>query len=217
MLSGRQTIPQPHVAFAAYDPAAIGALTRDERAEYDRLPGDDRRRDWVAGRSAARRAVAAQHGSLDSHDVELIGRERASPRCYARRGPDRIELALNVSIAHRDGIACAAASSLAVRIGTDIEREGMPRDYARYFATPHETAALDVIGPGALWVLKEAAWKALGLDDGVPFSALTMCFSTRGGFSGVRFNDAFISARAHLWRHPGGLISATISVAQDVQ
>jgi phosphopantetheinyl transferase len=217
MLSGRQTIPQPRVAFAAYDSAAIGGLTRGERAEYDMLRGDERRRDWLAGRSAAKRAVAAQHGSLDSRNVELIGRVRAAPRCFACRGRDRIELAINVSIAHRDGIALAAASQHGVRIGVDIDRDGMARDFARYFAAPRETEALDVIGASALWVLKEAAWKALGLGDAVPFTALTMCFSRATGLSGVLLDEVFIPARAQLCRHPDQLISATVSVAQYIQ
>src|SRR5213595_2209693 len=102
------------LAFANSATASLGALTRSERREHARLPHDARRRDWLAGRCPAKRAISALCGaapSLPLDRIRLESRAGAAPRCLLRDDVERWTLApLFLSLAHRDGVAIAAAA-----------------------------------------------------------------------------------------------------------
>jgi len=87
-----------------------------------------------------------------------------------------------VSVSHREGHAAAAAVSAAFSIGVDLERAGAVREKsARHFLQQQEARdGLRAHDLTALWALKEAAWKALLLDEAVPFAGLRMHFDARG-------------------------------------
>jgi 4'-phosphopantetheinyl transferase len=163
------------VALATSDEISPGALTADEACELDRLPHDERRRDWLAGRCAAKRAVAAYRG-LPAESVRLVGRPGAAPRCFAHDGGRWAPLSIAISIAHCHGVAIAAAFGLTARVGVDVEPvDAVGPDERRYFATPSETG----VDAAVVWVLKEAAWKALGIGSATPFTALELRFDPR--------------------------------------
>jgi len=108
------------------------------------------------------------------------------------------QLPVSVSIAHCNGVAIAAATDSSTRIGVDIERVGeIAPEHLRYFLAPSERCA----DASLAWVLKEAAWKALGLGPAVPFTALQLCFDREAGaLEGVRLESMWMPARAEVMR-----------------
>lgn len=144
------------IALSADGPAAAACLTAAELHACAALLGEDRRRDWRAGRLAAKRAVAHLRGVRPTARVLL-------------------------SVAHAAGRAAAVASAGRGRVGIDLEREGsIHPSHARYFLTRAERSLVRRFGITTLWVLKEAAWKALGLDDATPFTAVELCADPQG-------------------------------------
>src|SRR5689334_22817495 len=55
------------------------ALTPREQREYDALPHESRRRDWLAGRRAAKRAVGERWG-ITTDQIELAPVPGAAPQ-----------------------------------------------------------------------------------------------------------------------------------------
>ena len=139
-------------------PAAAGCLTAAERRVCRGLVSDERRRDWRAGRLAAKRAVA-----------QLRGVRPGAPQPV-------------VSLAHAAGRAAAVASVGPGRVGIDLERAASIHPaHARYFLTRAERSLVRRFGITTLWALKEAAWKALRLGDATVFSALELRANPRRG------------------------------------
>lgn len=142
-------------AFHRFASTTWDALTAEERQIAPKLP-PVQRRDWIAGR-AARRAVLARMREAGAGD--------RSPR---------------VSVTHRDGRALAAAV-LRGWVGVDLERRvALPGGWLRYFATAAEQRWCAAQPAVALWALKEAAWKALGLAGGTAFRALELTWRPDG-------------------------------------
>jgi len=144
------------IALSADGPAAAACLTAVERRACRALPGEDRRRDWRAGRLAAKRAVAQLHGVRPTAPVL-------------------------VAVAHAAGRAAAVAAVGPGRVGIDLERAGAIHPaYARYFLTRAERSLVRRFGITTLWALTEAAWKALGLANATVFSAVELLADRRG-------------------------------------
>jgi len=201
------------VAFASASALVLDALTPSERREYDRLPRENEARlhDWLAGRCAGKRAVAARCG-VPVERLQLVSRTGAGPRCMVLDGECWTHLPVSISIAHCDGVAIAAATDGSTRVGVDIERVGeIAPEYLRYFLTPSERCA----DPSLAWVLKEAAWKALGLGTDVPFTAVQLSFDRESdALQGVRVDNAWLTARADVVRfsHPRPLLAAVLEI-----
>jgi len=211
------------VAFADSATTAIATLTESERREHDRLPHDARRRDWLAGRCAAKRAVAARCGAPLALDcIQLEPRAGAAPLCMVRDDSQHwTPLPFSLSIAHRDGLAIAAAADSATLVGVDIERvdEIVPEHY-RYFLAQRERSSAARIDATLVWVLKEAAWKALGLGAALPFTALQLAFARdTGRLQGVWVESAWMAARAHVMRfsRPRHLLAAVVEIKRETQ
>jgi len=209
------------IAFASSSAPAIGALTQDERREYDGLPHDGRRRDWLAGRYAAKQAVATRCGA-PLHHIQLESRPGAAPQCVVLDDRGRwTRTPFSVSIAHRDGWAMAAAAEPSMRVGVDIDCAGeIVPEHLRYFLAPRESYCAGRIDASLAWVLKEAAWKALALGSDVPFTALQLWFD-RGtrALQGVWVENTWIAARAHIVRfsRPRRMVAAVVEITQEVQ
>jgi phosphopantetheinyl transferase len=127
----------------------------------------------------------------------------------------------SVSIAHRDGWAIAAAAEPSMRVGVDIDRVGeIVPEHLRYFLAPRESRCAGRIDASLAWVLKEAAWKALGLGSDVPFTAMQLSFD-RGtrALQGVWVESTWLAARAHIVRfaRPRRLVAAVVEIRQEVQ
>ena len=165
-----------------------------------------------ADRAAATRAVRhaiAQFDAEVADTVALVHRRGAPP--LALGGPAREALPYKLSIAHRDGRAIAAVARGGNSIGVDIERAGsIEAAELRMFATPSErTSGLE---PTTLWILKEAAWKALVCPTSMPFQSL-QCEFSRGRLNGVRVNGRQLRAHAHVWSPWQGWLAAVVAIA----
>src|SRR5690349_20706325 len=214
----------PHaVGFAYSDTASLHALTPRERHDHDRLPHQTRRREWLAGRVAAKRAIGGFFGaSLPLSHVELEPREAAAPRCLVRDGCGRWTLApVVISIAHTEGVAIAVAASPSTRIGVDVDREGdIDADQKRYFLAPSERVYAQRFGATLIWVLKEALWKALGLSQALAFSSVQLAFfHGTDTLAGAWVDESWVSARAHRIRlaNRPELVAAVVTVDEETR
>lgn len=155
-------------------------LAEVEAEQYHALPSEERRRDWLAGRCAAKLAVRdvmrrrstapALHAIVIAHD------ESGAPTFTVDGSSDR-ELGLNVSLAHAGGVGLAAVADT-VRcgsVGVDLEpQRPLGRRRLRAVLTRREWRVLKtgdctmMPPPLALWMLKEAVFKA---DRGETFAS----------------------------------------------
>ncbi|WP_107052052.1 MULTISPECIES: 4'-phosphopantetheinyl transferase family protein [unclassified Streptomyces] len=138
----------------ASDPAARPAGPAEAAAAAGMIP--DRRREFLAGRLAARRALRSV--GLTCGDVPRAGRRPVFPPGYA------------ASITHDAGIAVAVARPPGHTgpAGCDLELGRFPLEAARLVLREDEEAWLHDAGPAlaparlrAVFSAKEAAWKAL--------------------------------------------------------
>jgi 4'-phosphopantetheinyl transferase len=207
-VSPARTLERAPFTYAIAHGAAVGTdfLTRAERSEYDALRYDVRRRDWLAGRYAAKRAVARRRGlSIDRLSLET--RAGAAPSCSYLAHGSRTALSLTVSIGHCAGIAIAAASDRTTSIGVDIEREDTVDPHeCRLFLGAREHAIRSQLDATLAWVLKEAAWKALRLRDDIPFAALELDLTNDARLlRGVRIAGDWRPARVFIIELPRAL------------
>ena len=153
-------------------------FTTRERDAFERLRVDKRRRDWLAGRLAAKRAVQLRLG-LPQRRIEILrtpeGPQRGRP--VARIDGERA-IAGSISISHSGGLAVACHAT--TDVGIDIE-VCEPRDesFISTAFTADEARALLDLGeaerPDAVtlaWCRKEALAKSLGRGFGVALHTL---------------------------------------------
>lgn len=193
-------------------------LTPAERREYDEQSHEDRRRDWLAGRHAAKEAVAA-HCGVPPTRVGLVRREGAAPSVLLRdEGASSRAMPISISISHCSGLGLAAVADHPARVGVDLERAGqIEHDHLRYFLSPGEWAVAERAGATFVWTLKEAAWKALQLDDATPFSALRLAIDRASSLRGVWLHGDWIPAAARSWRVSRDLVAAAVYVESIAQ
>jgi len=157
-----------------------------ERSLYQRYRSPRRRAEFLAGRRAARRAVAIALDRPEGGSVE-IGREPSGSPCV-REHPG-----LRVSIAHSSGVAVAVAARFA--IGVDLELDApRPAALARFFLSPRErdtlAGAAEPTRQGllnVLWTRKEAASKVGGWGGRLVFAALD-CSHERVTVAGLQID-----------------------------
>jgi 4'-phosphopantetheinyl transferase len=151
--------------------AAPEALVGQERGLYLRYRTPGRRAQFLAGRIAARRALALALGRPPAAAPE-IGRDSAgAPVVNDHPG-------LQVSISHSHGLAVAVAAPFAVGVDLELD-EPRPEALARHFFSAAERAALAAAPAAArqalvteLWTRKEAAAKVGRWGGRLPFAAL---------------------------------------------
>ena len=165
--------------------------------------------EYRASRLAARRAVQAMVPL--ARQVEVERRRGAAPLVSFGRGPGEQELSL--SLTHRDGLAAAMVAPAPARIGIDLEREhAIAPDHARYFLSPRERNSLGTLSHSTMWALKEAAWKALSLNDDVAFHGLELHIDSLGVLRAVSARGECFAARATLSTPWPGYVLATVRV-----
>src|SRR5438270_8263165 len=131
------------IAISGPSQAGPEALTQEERHEYDALLYVERRRDWLAGRLAAKRAVAQRFGISRLSNVRLEARTRQAPAALTEDAGTWYPLPATVSVSHAFGWGLAAIADRQCRIGVDIERrDAIDESHARYFLTPRESRSL---------------------------------------------------------------------------
>ncbi|OGR68966.1 MAG: hypothetical protein A2081_02940 [Elusimicrobia bacterium GWC2_61_19] len=129
------------------------ALSPGEAARYSTFRMEKRRREWLAGRLAAKTLLAGAGGAPRAGfeiDSDSLGR----PCCGAAL----------LSISHSNGWALAALKPGSSFLGADLEKieDRHPAWYADYFH-PSELKTPDPSEGTRLWAIKEALLKALGL------------------------------------------------------
>ncbi len=201
------------IADSRCEPRHPDDLTPAERREYEAQSHEARRRDWLAGRQAAKEAVAA-HCGVPTTRVRLVRREGASPTVLLRdEDATSRAMPISISISHCDGLGLAAVADHPARVGVDLERAGqIEHEHLRYFLSPGEWAVAGRAGATFVWTLKEAAWKALQLDDATPFSALRLAIDGASNLRGVWLDGDWIPAAAQSWRVSRDLLAAAVYV-----
>jgi acyl transferase domain-containing protein/phosphopantetheinyl transferase len=156
-------------------------LSREERAQWRTLPGQQRRRDeWLIGRIALKEAarvwIERQHGvRLLPADLVLRTTEMGKPY-LAGEGLEAFGPMPEVSVAHVEGMAAAVAAPPGVAVGVDLDRTSSVKidDVLAGGFSDGERASLFGAGCDAVrvmqaWCAKEAAAKCLGTGlDGRP-------------------------------------------------
>ena len=146
-------------------------LTARERARFDAFALERRRRDWLAGRVAAKRALRAtlrERGErvAEYRAIDIWNDVNGAPRFTIDRQPE-LGGQFNISISHADGAGLAAVGSTidSGTVGVDIETtKSVSLALVSRVLAPSELARLSGDGiapPGlVLWTAKEAAMKA---------------------------------------------------------
>lgn len=207
------------VSIAAIDALAarhIGAwLTPAERATHDAFAVPKRRREWLAGRVAAKTIIAQRHALTTPDRFTRIaitpiteGPERGRPRYSI----DGVAPHFDLSIAHCGDVAIAALGDHGERIGVDLEAliDARP-GFDDVTFSPTELATLAALPTPAratyrtrLWTLKEALLKALGTGLRVPLPEISVLL----GDDTIAFTPA-PPARAGLF-HIDALVGAWV-------
>jgi 4'-phosphopantetheinyl transferase len=141
------------VALLRVDGLAPGtALSEREALQYAAFRIEKRRKEWLAGRLAAKTLLAA--GGGNPADFEISMDKLGRPSCGGAL----------VSITHSNGWAAAAMKPGSSFLGLDLEKieERHRAWYADYFH-PQELPLHDPSEATRLWTIKEALLKALGL------------------------------------------------------
>lgn len=149
--------------------ALAGVLTMAEREQARVLPTERRRRHFIIGRLAARKAIRPiLEGQGVSRALEISSSPGRAPRVIVDGPGDP----LGVSISHSSRLAVACAWSVKagepVSAGVDVEHI-RPNEVAEssYAFSPRERQLLSLAPEGpemaglAAWTAKEAVWKAL--------------------------------------------------------
>lgn len=130
------------------------ALSARERAVHEAFRIEKRKKEWLAGRLAAKELLSRLTGVADLSVFEIGMDESGRPASGGTL----------LSISHSGGWALAAARAGASFLGADIERieERHPAWYRDYFH-PAELPSPDPSEATRLWTAKEAMMKALGM------------------------------------------------------
>lgn len=171
-------------------------LAPRERATLARLSVPKRRREWLAGRVAAKELVRRRHriaGEDALQRIEIVvqreGPNRGKPSYRIDESPGPFDL----SISHSGDRAVAAlASSPQEQIGIDIEQiEARGESFeALALSTAERTLVSRLAGEDRAvavtqrWALKEALSKALGAGLRLRFERVTVHIAT-GGWRGA--------------------------------
>ncbi|MCX8255271.1 putative glycolipid synthase [Beijerinckiaceae bacterium RH AL1] len=164
--------------------------------------GGFRRRDWLLGRLATRRALSRWAGDGGTH--EIVYSDDGRPM-LANGFADRVFL----SVTHKDGIGAAAVADRP--IGIDLERFSAVHDpglFSHAAFAEDELALLDAIGwaqsdsIAIAWSAKEAAAKALG-------------FPLIGNEAALVITDIDLEQETIALDHADGTISAHFSIDGD--
>ena len=183
------------VATATVDDLALGLRSRPDR---------ERRASRVALRRAVRQLVGAPVA------IDIRHRTARPPTVRVRHDP-RARFA--ISLAHRDGRTAAAAAFAGARLGVDVERlDAVAPGHERFFLSARERERVPWGCASWLWALKEAAWKALQLDDRSAFQELELQLDVALDLRGIRLGGRSIPARATLSEPWPGYGMATVVV-----
>jgi phosphopantetheinyl transferase len=157
------------------DHLSVSILSEAERSLFARPTIRKRQVEWLAGRMAAKRALASYLAAFDwvaeARCISVLNDSAHAP--FFAEHP---ELSLSLSHSHDYAVAVVAESA----IGVDVEKiERRPKALARYFCCAEEQLFLEREGAQAdqwdaqltlLWCRKEAVAKCVRLGGKLPFA-----------------------------------------------
>lgn len=197
-------------------PSDTGWLHPAERAVLASLRFEKRRREWLAGRWVAKRALAGRIGASPSpeklleqrpmsSDIEIRAAPDGAPEVYIRGR----RASLSISISHRDDLALCAFSLEKVQLGCDLERiEERSRAFIADYLTERERAAVEAapvdrrpLVANLIWSAKESALKALrtGLRRDTRSVAVILAETPGEEWSPLQVRDRESSATLFGW------------------
>jgi phosphopantetheinyl transferase (holo-ACP synthase) len=164
-----------HPEFDSILPIAILG-SREQLAWAQHGADHTRRLHWLMGRLAAKKAIRNIMSDTYASEIEILNAEDGSPYCSysAPVSESPMPPSLNVSIAHTDGLAVAAASHSPFMPGIDVERvDRYDSEFPKMAFSDNERAQVEkcvgAINAAILtrvWTAKEAAGKAAQLGLG---------------------------------------------------
>lgn len=186
-------IPRNQNIFFAYshtDEAAslLKTLTPEEKKRLSFFKQEKRKKEWLAGRLAARRAARKM---LPGREVSVLNRESGVP--YFPEAPD-----VYLSITHSAGHAAALVCDRPV--GIDLEWvEERPESFETCFLTLEERAVLRTGDARAVdvtrcWTRKEAVAKLLGEGGRIPFKQINTVEDI------IQYSDRKMELHSEVWK-----------------
>jgi 4'-phosphopantetheinyl transferase len=194
---------------------ALNALSLPEYEEYQRFGFEKRRREWLAGRLAAKKAVRTlsesdpKWGKLDLNEIILKPSNGHPPSILLSSFPDWGPK-VDISLSHSGdwAIACARFKSTPTfRIGIDIEKVATPDlDILPIVFTSAEQdlIQLNPLNYFRFWTAKEAVLKALGLGLTIDLRELEVVDSThlkKGNSLEIRMRPNSYRVQISQWRN----------------
>ncbi|MGA2274099.1 MAG: SDR family NAD(P)-dependent oxidoreductase [Bryobacteraceae bacterium] len=170
-------------------------LSGPELAHFETLALPKRRREWLAGRIAAKTAIRMLlvPGGPDAARIRILAGQDGAPSAAFEEACTAMAAPPFVSIAHSGGLAAALATP---RPGFGIDVEAISRGAAEVeseFAGPEETAlVLATVADRTsaltcLWAAKEACRKAAGAAGAAPRDVVLREMERRGEYLVARF------------------------------
>ena len=182
-----------------YEASPYELLQGRELHYFSRLQFERRRRSFLAGRLASKRAIAEYTGIEALTSIEIaIGVFGQPIVCLDRAG------CADVSITHCGDYAIAVAFSPEHPLGIDVEQAGELVRAARNYIGPDEVAAAETLKWGealqlaTVWSAKEALSKVLRCGLTVPTEALAVSrLETAGPRSAILWFRNFSQYKSH--------------------
>jgi 4'-phosphopantetheinyl transferase len=220
-MNGSTHQPSAHLYYAftedcGHDRLAVyaAALTREERARYERFRRQEDRDELALGRALARWALS-RHAGLPRSAWQFTLTSHGRPD-VANRGYEHVRF----NLTHSSGlVACVVGDDL--EVGVDVEatdRLDDPLEIAEHYFSPGEVEALLRLPKAKqrtrffeYWTLKESYIKARGLGLAIPLEEFS--FLLDGGDPiGIAFSGA-IADDPSRWHFAQPRISARHSAA----
>lgn len=162
------------LGWCAVGEARAWALLPAEQEAYGRCRTDKRRAELIAGRVAARRALARLRPGWSTEVVARQGGQDSGRPCF----PAAQELALSIS--HSEGLAVAAVGQ-GGPVGVDLEgRVEASAGFAEEAFAPGELEGWQAVCGGSLealtaaWAMKEAVLKVWGVGLRAPLQRVAV-------------------------------------------
>ncbi len=180
-------------------------LCKGEQRVFSKFEFESRRRDWLAGRVAAKlliRRTLWDAGRCDLSLRDIWIRNEASGAPFVSIGREAADLSWNISIAHAEGYGVCALSHTRETGLVGVDFEPARKIDARlhdYFLTNEEKRHLydprTAMTPLVLWTVKEAVIKALRNQGPASMRAIRV----RWGNDGTGDSRPRITARFWRW------------------
>jgi phosphopantetheine--protein transferase-like protein len=220
----------PDSAFESIEGLAAG----NEAPDYERKKTEKARRQWIVSRTLVKRSIERFYRryygiALKATEIEIVKDELGAPEIRIHREVAEGVKAPMISLSHSGGRAIVAIVPpwRAARAGIDLEQVASRSErFKQDFLSENELAVAEQHGSGdsvltAIWSLKEAASKALGMGMHIDFrTEIEVTAIDREGAS-IRFKGKAQEQLEHLgfkfsralWSVEDGFAMAQVELA----